>query len=216
MDPGGFRHLDRLGRRSMSDSTARARPATITPLDRWAIACTASKSPGDAAGNPASMTSTPRATSASATSSFSSAVRVAPGDCSPSRSVVSKTMTRFRGSRLATVRLAGRFAHGYPPRWGRSGAGCCRATPTTAVASFGSMTPPPAPCPSSARASWPAVRRRPFQSGGPGRPGASQGSCRGHSRSPAIHSLAKVPSWIWPRICFIVALTWSLTIRGPA
>ena len=36
------------------------------------------------------MTSTPRSTSAWATSSFSSRFMLQPGDCSPSRSVVSK------------------------------------------------------------------------------------------------------------------------------
>ena len=44
-------------------------------------------------GKPASMTSTPRRASARATSSFSAEVIVAPGDCSPSRSVVSKMRT---------------------------------------------------------------------------------------------------------------------------
>ena len=46
--------------------------------------------PGEAAGKPASMTSTLRRTSCRATSSFSATVRPAPGACSPSRSVVSK------------------------------------------------------------------------------------------------------------------------------
>ena len=55
-----------------------------------AIAETASKSPIDAIGKPASMTSTPIVSSRSATSSLSSKVMVAPGHCSPSRSVVSK------------------------------------------------------------------------------------------------------------------------------
>src|SRR5437870_4361457 len=40
------------------------------------------------------MMSTPMASSSSATSSFSSWVMVAPGDCSPSRNVVSKMTTR--------------------------------------------------------------------------------------------------------------------------
>src|SRR6476660_4744938 len=79
----------------MSFSFARAKPATTAPLARLAIIRTASKSPGDAAGNPASMMSTPRRTRASAISSFSSTVIVAPGDCSPSRNVVSKTQMRF-------------------------------------------------------------------------------------------------------------------------
>jgi hypothetical protein len=41
-----------------------------------------------------SMMSTPISSSTSATCSFSSSVIVAPGDCSPSRSVVSKMNTR--------------------------------------------------------------------------------------------------------------------------
>ena len=76
--------------RSISLAFARASPATTDPLTRSAISLTASKSPGDAAGKPASMMSTPSSTSASAISSFSSTVIVAPGDCSPSRRVVSK------------------------------------------------------------------------------------------------------------------------------
>ena len=47
-------------------------------------------SPGDAAGKPASITTTPRSSSFFALRSFSSSVIVAPGLCSPSRSVVSK------------------------------------------------------------------------------------------------------------------------------
>ncbi len=55
-----------------------------------AIRLTASRSSGDAAGNPASMISTPMRASERASSSFSAEVIVAPGDCSPSRKVVSK------------------------------------------------------------------------------------------------------------------------------
>ena len=73
-----------------SPSVQRARAATATPRVSSAIRLTASKSPGEAAGKPASMTSTLRRTSWRATSSFSAAVRPAPGACSPSRRVVSK------------------------------------------------------------------------------------------------------------------------------
>ena len=77
-----------------SPSRQRASAATaIPPLVSRAIRRTASKSPGDAAGKPASMTSTLRRTSWRATSSFSAAVSPAPGACSPSRSVVSKIRT---------------------------------------------------------------------------------------------------------------------------
>jgi hypothetical protein len=60
------------------------------PLTSRAMVRTASNSPSDAAGNPASMTSTPSWASAWAIASFASAVSAAPGVCSPSRSVVSK------------------------------------------------------------------------------------------------------------------------------
>ena len=63
-------------------------------LERLAISLTAAKSPSEAIGKPASMMSTPMASSSSATSSFSSWVMVAPGHCSPSRNVVSKITTR--------------------------------------------------------------------------------------------------------------------------
>ena len=53
---------------------------------------TASRSPFDAAGNPASIISTPRASKALAIFNFSSIFIEAPGDCSPSRNVVSKIL----------------------------------------------------------------------------------------------------------------------------
>jgi hypothetical protein len=55
-----------------------------------AINCTASKSPLELAANPASITSTFSRSSWRAMRSFSSRVIEAPGDCSPSRKVVSK------------------------------------------------------------------------------------------------------------------------------
>src|SRR6266480_1647993 len=58
-----------------------------------AIAQTARRSPSDALGNPASITSTPSVSSWRARRSFSSAVIELPGACSPSRKVVSKMMT---------------------------------------------------------------------------------------------------------------------------
>src|SRR5216117_1931600 len=68
-----------------------------------AIAQTARRSPSDALGNPASITSTPSVSSWRARRSFSSAVMELPGACSPSRSVVSKMMTSLPmdGSRAA-------------------------------------------------------------------------------------------------------------------
>ena len=79
----------------MSRSLHRARPQTDEPVTSAAMARTASKSPTEAMGNPASMTSTPSAASARAISSFSAMFMLAPGDCSPSRKVVSKIRTRF-------------------------------------------------------------------------------------------------------------------------
>ena len=71
-----------------------ASPAITAFLERRAISLTAWKSPSEVIGKPASITSTPMSSSISATSSFSSKVMVAPGHCSPSRSVVSKITTR--------------------------------------------------------------------------------------------------------------------------
>ena len=61
----------------------------LVPFRTWQNTFT-----GEAAGNPASMISTPSSTRASAISSFSASVIVAPGDCSPSRRVVSKIRIR--------------------------------------------------------------------------------------------------------------------------
>ena len=79
--------------RSMSAKPVRARPAMIEPCTDLAIASTASKSPWLAIGKPASMMSTPRRASCSAISSFSPTSSEMPGDCSPSRRVVSKIFT---------------------------------------------------------------------------------------------------------------------------
>ena len=73
----------------MSFSRARANPAIDDPLISRAISFTESKSPGDATGKPASITSTFRADSFRAISSFSFMFKLAPGHCSPSRNVVS-------------------------------------------------------------------------------------------------------------------------------
>ena len=76
---------------SMSLGTARDSPHTTVASPTSAeMRCTLSKSPGLEIGKPASMTSTPKRTSWRAISSFSSVFIDAPGDCSPSRSVVSK------------------------------------------------------------------------------------------------------------------------------
>ena len=79
--------------RSTSLKPVRDRPAIVDPRTPLAMASTASKSPWLAIGNPASMMSVPRRASCSAISSFSPTSSEMPGDCSPSRSVVSKIRT---------------------------------------------------------------------------------------------------------------------------
>ncbi|MDT4885100.1 hypothetical protein FQZ97_1213080 [compost metagenome] len=79
--------------RAMSRSFARASEHTVESLMVLAMACTQSKSPLELAAKPASITSTFRRSSWRAMRSFSSLVMEAPGDCSPSRKVVSKMMS---------------------------------------------------------------------------------------------------------------------------
>jgi hypothetical protein len=74
----------------MSFSLERASEQTVEPLIVSAMLRMASKSPGEAAAKPASITSTCMRSSWRATRSFSSLVIEAPGLCSPSRKVVSK------------------------------------------------------------------------------------------------------------------------------
>ena len=59
------------------------------------IAVTASKSPGEAIGKPASITSIPNSSKILAIWIFYSRLIDAPGDCSPSRIVVSNIITLF-------------------------------------------------------------------------------------------------------------------------
>ena len=93
MDPGPPGVLDRVpGRVDVRDMGAR-QARDHRSLTVREIACTASKSPGEVIGNPASITSTPRRASCWAISSFSCVFSEIPGDCSPSRSVVSKIST---------------------------------------------------------------------------------------------------------------------------
>src|SRR5690348_7862518 len=80
----------------MSSRLQRASPQMIAPCTSRATAFTDSQSPREAAGKPASITSTPSSASARATRSFSGCAMLQPGDCSPSRSVVSKIITRSR------------------------------------------------------------------------------------------------------------------------
>ena len=90
---------------SMSALWVRASPQMTGPSTSRAIASTASKSPGEVIGNPASITSTPSRASCWAISTFSPVFSEMPGDCSPSRRVVSKMWTRFASPAS--------FAHAY-------------------------------------------------------------------------------------------------------
>src|SRR5437899_6969592 len=74
----------------MSDGTVRHRAAIVELRHSFATALTERKSPSDANGNPASITSTPKRSNWRASDIFSSRYIEQPGDCSPSRSVVSK------------------------------------------------------------------------------------------------------------------------------
>jgi hypothetical protein len=80
-------------RPQMLGGFALGRPSMGVRPTSSAIVFTAARSSGEAAGKPASITSTPRRARPLATSSFSVEVMVAPGDCSPSRRVVSKMRT---------------------------------------------------------------------------------------------------------------------------
>ncbi len=88
-----FAPLSASAERSMSRSLARASEQTVESLMWSAIDLTASKSPLELAAKPASITSTRSRSSWRAMRSFSSLVMEAPGDCSPSRKVVSKMMS---------------------------------------------------------------------------------------------------------------------------
>ena len=96
------------GARQAGDDRARA--------PTLAIASTASKSPWLAIGNPASMMSTPRRASCSAISSFSPTSSEMPGDCSPSRRVVSKIFTVSIGSSVLCGFAVGYSGNEKPPR----------------------------------------------------------------------------------------------------
>ena len=77
----------------MSFSTARANEQIVDSLICLATVLMDLKSPGLAAANPASITSTPNFSSCLAMRNFSSWVIEAPGLCSPSLNVVSKMIS---------------------------------------------------------------------------------------------------------------------------
>src|SRR3954454_4022646 len=81
--------------RSMSPVAVRASAAITGPCTPSAISRTASNSPCEEMGKPASRMSTCSRASCSAISTFSALVNAIPGACSPSRRVVSKIRTRF-------------------------------------------------------------------------------------------------------------------------
>ena len=119
----------------MSSSMARARPAMRGPLTSVAIALTASKSSGEAIGNPASMMSTRSLASWCAISSFSALFKVAPGACSPSRKRrvedpdVPATAHESPTPPKACVVVRWSSGSGCDPRNGRAGRRCLRIPP---------------------------------------------------------------------------------------
>ena len=98
---------------SISPLAQRASEATVQFVTAAAMACTLLWSMGDAMAKPASITSTPSFSSWRAISIFSVRFMLQPGDCSPSRKVVSKILMRFMGysscsffSRIATKKAS--------------------------------------------------------------------------------------------------------------
>ena len=94
---------------SISSRSARASAVTATLRISRAMRLHASNSPAEELGNPASMTSTPSFSSCLAMRSFEVAFRWKPGDCSPSRSVVSRMNTRFDSARCSPSLLSFAF-----------------------------------------------------------------------------------------------------------
>ena len=107
VDPRPLGVRDGTGGRLDVGEVGAREPGDDRTLD---VACdlrTASWSPGEAIGKPASITSTPRRASCWAISSFSAGFSEMPGDCSPSRSVVSKISTRSVCEAMMLVLLFG-------------------------------------------------------------------------------------------------------------
>ena len=95
--------------RRMSFSFARASAHTVLSVIAFAMSCTASKSPFDDAGKPASMTSTRSRSSWRAMRASRRASSTRRAICSPSRSVVSK-MIRWSDMVLLDLQAAPRRA----------------------------------------------------------------------------------------------------------
>ncbi len=114
MDAAALGRLEGAGSGLMSSGRARAREAMVGPLMAEAMARTEAASPSEAMAKPASRTSTPRAASWWAMRNFSLWCMVQPGDCSPSRRVVSKkTIWSLEGIRGATFDLDVIIMHAY-------------------------------------------------------------------------------------------------------
>ena len=190
---------DRLdGPLRVAVAAARERRDRDPPFVSRAIRWTASKSPGEAAGKPASMTSTLSRASWRATSSFSAAVSPAPGACSPSRRVVSKIRTvPARPGRAACAHRVDSATRA--PGLARRGLG---------LAGLDDDRVEERHLARSSRADLldlvVAVLLR----------GAARTRRRPASFS-AIQRAANEPSWMSARTSFIVARTWSSMIRGP-
>src|ERR1035437_930145 len=100
--------------RSMSASTERASAAMTGRRTSRATARTELKSSSEAIGKPASITSTPRASSFRARRTFSASHIEKPGACSPSRSVVSKIVMRAGAAArtwLSVLSMSGHLVH---------------------------------------------------------------------------------------------------------
>src|SRR5215471_9776378 len=91
--PGFFACSTAFSARVISPSWDRARLSTSGRFTSLHTRATDSKSPSDDAAKPASITSTPSFSNWRAMTTFCSTVMLAPGDCSPSRKVVSKILT---------------------------------------------------------------------------------------------------------------------------
>src|SRR6185369_5827648 len=102
--------------RATSCSAVRQSAATFTCRHWAAMALTAAKSPSEAIGKPASMMSTPRSWSLLAIRTFSVRFIEQPGDCSPSRKVVSKMLTRLCGMGCPPVGKQARMLRRLGPR----------------------------------------------------------------------------------------------------
>ena len=91
---GSAAHFTASQAASMSPVFARAREATVQSRTVLAMVFTDSKSPGEERAKPASITSTFIRSRQRATSIFSCRFMLQPGDCSPSRRVVSNILIR--------------------------------------------------------------------------------------------------------------------------